>query len=94
MYITRVSVNEVIRDQRVFGVETQRTPFWMAGDGGQVKYDLNDLSGLSYKIKDILKKNESRRIRITTDVLSSLLILNPPETIYRFLAQLFSELKH
>jgi circadian clock protein KaiC len=93
LYITRVSVSDVLRDQRVFGVEMQRAPFWMAGEGGGLKYDMNDLSGLSFRIKDLLKKNDSRRIRITTDVLSSLLMLNPPETIYKFLAQLFSELK-
>jgi len=38
-------------------------------------------------------KADDRRVRVITDVLSSLLMLNPPETVYRFLSQLFAELK-
>ncbi len=93
LYITRVSVDDVIRDEKVFGIETgNKAPFWMAGERGQLKYRWNDLARLSYSIKDVLKKNGTNRIRITTDVLSSLLI-NPPETIYNFLTQLFSDIK-
>ena len=44
-------------------------------------------------IKDVLIKNNGRRIRIVTDILSPLLLLNQPETIYRFLNQLFDEIK-
>ncbi len=40
-----------------------------------------------------MKKNSGRRIRIVVDVLSPLLMLNQPDTIYRFLAQLFDEVK-
>ena len=32
-------------------------------------------------------------MRVVVDVLSSLLMLNPPETIYRFLTQLFADVK-
>ena len=32
-------------------------------------------------------------MRIVTDVLSSLLVLNPTETVYRFLSQLFADVK-
>lgn len=71
----------------------QRVPLWLASEGGQIKYDINDLAGLSFNIKEVLKKNSDRRIRIVIDVLSSLLMLNPPETIYRFLTQLFADVK-
>jgi len=58
-----------------------------------MKFDINDLSGLSYNIKEILKKNSGKRIRVVTDVLSSLLMLNQPDTIYKFLTQLFADIK-
>ena len=93
VYITRISVREVLQDQRVFGIDVDKVPFWIAGEGGQIKYDLDDLAGFSYSIKEVLKKNSDRRIRIATDVLSPLLMLNPTETIYRFLSQLFVDIK-
>jgi len=94
LYVTRLSVKEVLQDQRGFGIETaQRVPLWFASEGGQVKYDVNDLAGLSFNVKETLKQNSGRRIRIITDVLSSLLMLNTPETIYRFLTQLFADVK-
>ena len=40
-----------------------------------------------------LRDARGRRVRIVCDVLSSLLMLNPSETVYRFLSQLFSEVK-
>ncbi len=94
LYVTRLSVKEVLQDERGFGMDTQqRVPLWLASEGGQIKYDINDLAGLSFNIKEVLKKNSDRRIRIVIDVLSSLLMLNPPETIYRFLTQLFADVK-
>ena len=94
LYVTRLSVKEVLQDEKGFGIETsQRVPLWFASEGGQIKYDVNDLAGLSYNIKDVLKQNAVRRVRVVTDVLSSLLMLNPPETIYRFLTQLFADVK-
>ncbi len=70
-----------------------RVPLWLAGDGGQIKYDINDLAALSYNIKDVLKNNSNRRIKVVIDVLSSLLMLNQPETIYKFLDQLLADVK-
>ena len=94
LYITRLSVKEVLQDEKGFGIDLQqKVPLWFASDGGQIKYDANDLAGLSYGIKEVLKQNGGRRIRIVIDVLSSLLMLNPPETIYRFLTQLFTDIK-
>jgi KaiC/GvpD/RAD55 family RecA-like ATPase len=94
LYVTRLSVKEVLHDEKGFGIDTQqKVPLWFASDGGQVKYDVNDLAGLSYNIKDVLKQNTGRRVRIVIDAVSSLLMLNPPETIYRFLTQLFTDVK-
>jgi KaiC/GvpD/RAD55 family RecA-like ATPase len=94
LYITRLSVKEVLQDEKGFGVDTQqKVPLWFASEGGQVKYDLNDLASLSFNIKDILKKNSERRMRVVIDALSSLLMLNEPETIYKFLTQILAEVK-
>ena len=94
LYVTRMSVREVLQDLKGFGVDMQqKVPLWLAGDGGQIKYDVNDLASLSYNIKEVLKKNSNRRMRIVVDVLSSLLMLNPPETIYKFLSQLLADVK-
>ncbi len=84
----------MLQDEKGFGVDIQqKVPLWFASEGGQIKYDVNDLAGLSYNIKEVLKQNAGRRIRVVIDVLSSLLMLNPPETIYRFLTQLFADVK-
>ncbi len=94
LYTTRLSVREVLQDVKAFNVDfSQRVPFWFASEGGQIKFDINDLSSLSYNIKEVLKKNADRRIRVVTDVISSLLMLNPSETIYKFLTQLFADVK-
>jgi circadian clock protein KaiC len=94
LYVTRLSVKEVLQDEKGFGIDTQqRVPLWFASDGGQIKYDVNDLAGLSYNIKETLKQNAGRRIRVVIDAVSSLLMLNQPETIYRFLTQLFADVK-
>ena len=87
-------MKEVLQDEKGFGVDTQqKVPLWFASDGGQIKYDVNDLAGLSFNIKETLKQNAGRRTRIVIDAISSLLMLNPPETIYRFLTQLFADVK-
>ena len=94
MFVTKLSVRDVVRDAKGFGVDySQRVPLWMASNGGQLKLDLNDLAGLSFNIKDVVAKNSEKRMRITLDALSSILMLNPPETVYRFLSQLFAEIK-
>ena len=94
VYVTRLSVREVLHDIKGFSIDMQqKVPFWFAGDGGQIKYDVNDLTALSFNLKEILKQNSNRRIRIVMDVLSPLLILNQPETIYKFLTQLLDEVK-
>ncbi len=94
LYVTRLSTREVLQDVKGFGIDMQqKVPFWIASDGGQMKYDVNDLASLSFNLKEVLKQNASRRTRIVTDVLSSLLMLNQSETIYKFLTQLLDEVK-
>jgi KaiC/GvpD/RAD55 family RecA-like ATPase len=94
LYVTRLPVREVLQDVKGFSIDMDhRVPLWLAGDGGQIKYDINDLAALSYNIKDVLKNNSNRRIKVVIDVLSSLLMLNQPETIYKFLDQLLADVK-
>jgi circadian clock protein KaiC len=94
LYVTRLSVRDVMKDLKSFGIDSgQKVPLWIAGEGGQIKYDLNDLASLSYNIKEVLKRNPGRRFRVVMDVLSSLLMLNQPETMYRFVTQLVADVK-
>ncbi len=94
LYVTRLSAREILQDTRAFGVDfSQRVPFWFSSDEGQIRFDVNDLAGLSFNLKEVLRKNSDRKIRIVTDVLSSILMLNQPETIYKFLTQLFADVK-
>ena len=94
-YATSLSVRDVIQDIQAFGIDTsQKVPLWLTGAGGQVEYNVNDLVSLSFNIKDVLKKNNGRRTRIVIDSLSPLLMLNSPETVYKFLGQLIAEIKN
>jgi circadian clock protein KaiC len=94
LYVTRLATREVLRDAKAFGVDFEnKVPFWIAGDGGEIKYDYRDLTVLSYNIKEVLKKNAERKIRIFADVVSPLLMLNQPDSIYKFLTQLLAEVK-
>ena len=94
LYVTRLPVREVLQDVKGIGIDLgQKVPLWLAGEGGQLKYDVNDLSSLSFNIKEVLKQNASRRIRVVTDVLSSILMLNESDTVYKFLSQLLAEVK-
>ena len=59
-----------------------------------MKLDVNDLVGLSTKVKQALRTGATgKRVRVVIDILSSLLMLNPPDTVYRFLARLIAEIK-
>jgi len=69
LYVTRLSVKEVLQDEKGFGIDTQhKVPLWFASQGGQIKYDVNDLAGLSYNIKETLKQNAGRRVRVVIAV--------------------------
>lgn len=94
LYATRLSSSEVYQDAKGFGINfSKKVPFWFASSGGEMKFDVNDLARTSITIKQILKDNSQRKIGIVFDALSSLLMLNPSETIYKFLTQLFAEVK-
>jgi adenylate cyclase len=96
LYLTGLSTREVLRGMSAFGIsipEESDNLFWISGEGGALTYTPNDLSGLSFNLKEVLKKNHDRKIRIVTDLLSPLLMLNSKETVYRFLSQLFTEIK-
>ena len=94
LYVSRLSVREVLQDVKGFGISMQdKVPLWFTGEGGQIKYDNSDLAGLSYNIKEVLKRNATRRIRIVADVISPLLMLNQPDTVYKFLVQLLDDVK-
>jgi TolB-like protein/KaiC/GvpD/RAD55 family RecA-like ATPase/Tfp pilus assembly protein PilF len=93
LYVTTLSVSEVSQDFRAFGIDINPAKLvWFAREGGDLKFQ-NDLAKVSFEIKEILKKNPGRKIRIVLDVLSALLMLNSPETVYRFLDQLLPEVK-
>jgi class 3 adenylate cyclase/KaiC/GvpD/RAD55 family RecA-like ATPase len=95
IYATRLSTRAVLHDVKAYAVDfAQRVPFWFSGDGGEVKLNLNDLASLFTNFEEIVRKNGARRIRIAMDITSSLLMLNSPEVIYKFLSQLFDQLKH
>lgn len=93
LYVTRLAVSEVLDDLRAFHMNGQRQPEWMASEGSKIRCNVNDLAGLSFNIKQTLQKYGDKRARIVTDVLSTLLVINPLETIYRFLTQLLAEVK-
>ena len=93
LYVTHLAVYDVLEDMKAFKTPTDRVPLWVAAEGSQLKCNISDLTSLSSTIKDVLQKNSGKRTRIVTDTLSPLLMLNPPETIYRFFGQLLSTSK-
>ena len=93
LYVTRLAVSEVLNDLRAYGIEDLGHPMWVAREEGEIKCEISDLQELSHRVKDAIRKHESKRIRIVTDILSPLLALNDSETIYRFFSQLLSHVK-
>jgi KaiC/GvpD/RAD55 family RecA-like ATPase len=95
VYVTRLSVLEVIHDTKAFGIESSwDQTVWIATQGSETKFEVDNLENLGESIRKVLKMNENRKkVRIVVDVLSSLLVLNPAETVYRFLDRLVSEVK-
>jgi KaiC/GvpD/RAD55 family RecA-like ATPase len=93
LYISKSTPAEILQDFRAFGVRPDRSPDWFCRKGGDKDLNLNDLASISFNIKGMMQANEGRKIRIATDVLSSLLVLNSVETVYRFLSQLFADVK-
>jgi circadian clock protein KaiC len=95
LYVTRLSVSEVLEDMKAFHISSDRLPLWISAEGGQSRFDINDLTSLSTSIKESIRRSASdgRRTRVVTDILSPLLMLNSPDTIYRFFNQLLADSK-
>jgi KaiC/GvpD/RAD55 family RecA-like ATPase len=93
LYVTHKPVSDIIRDMKGFQIGSDRVPEWIASSGSPVKCDLRDTTSISYNIKQALARNADRRIRVVTDILSPLLVLNPSESMYSYWSQLVDEVK-
>lgn len=93
LYVTHRPVSDITRDMKGFGIGMDRVPEWIASSGSAVKCDLRDTVSISYNVKQALARNADRRIRIVTDILSPLLVLNPSESMYSYWSQLVDEVK-
>jgi KaiC/GvpD/RAD55 family RecA-like ATPase len=93
LYVTHRPVSDVTRDMKGFGIGSDRVPDWIASSGSPLKCDLRETTSISYNIKQALARNSNRRIRIVTDILSPLLVLNPSESMYSYWSQLVEEVK-
>jgi KaiC/GvpD/RAD55 family RecA-like ATPase len=94
LFATHRPVSDVLRDMKGLGVGVDRVPEWMSSSGSTSRLDLRDPTSISFNIKQMVHANQERRVRIATDVLSPLLVLNSLETMYNYWMQLLSELKH
>jgi len=93
LYATHRPVSDVLRDMKGVGIPGDRIPDWIASSGSPTRLDLRDSTAISFNIKDAAHRNKGRRVRIATDVLSPLLVLNPLESMYGYWSQLLSDLK-
>jgi KaiC/GvpD/RAD55 family RecA-like ATPase len=94
LYVTHRPVGDILRDMKGFGVNTDRVvPDWIASSGSAKKCNLRDTTAVSYDIKQSVSQNMRRRIRVVVDLVSPLLILNSPESMYAYWSQLIQELK-
>jgi circadian clock protein KaiC len=93
LYATHRPVSDVLRDMKGIGISTERVPEWISSSGSPIKCDLKDATSISFNIKEAVHRNKDRRVRVATDVLSPLLVLNPVESMYSYWSQLLSDLK-
>ena len=93
LYATHRPVSDVLRDMKGLGIGNERAPEWIASSGSPVKCDLRDATSISFNVKEAVHRNRDRRVRVATDVLSPLLVLNPLESMYGYWSQLLSEIK-
>ena len=56
-------------------------------------FDLKDYTSTSFNIKQVVHANKNRRVRVATDILSPLLVLNSLESMYSYWTQLLSDIK-
>ena len=90
---THRPVSDVIRDMKGVGIGTERAPDWISSSGSPTRCDLRDATSISFNIKEAAHRNRERKVRVATDVLSPLLVLNPVESMYSYWSQLLSDLK-
>ena len=90
LYVTRLPVRDVINDRRAFGIDDDPhdATFWLASEGGGAKLNLKNPTGMYQELDGLLEKNKGRKVRIVFDVLSSLLVLNPSDSVYALLNQI------
>lgn len=93
LYVTHRSVSDVIRDMAAYGIPPDKGPDWIAGSGSGTRCDLSDYTSISFNIKRAVQANLPRRIRVVTDIVSPLLIMNPQPAMYQYLSNLLKELK-
>ena len=93
LYVTHRPVTDVLRDMKGSGIGSERVPEWIASSGSPVKCDLRDSTAISFNMKEAVHRNKTRGVRVATDVLSPLLVLNPLESMYSYWSQLLSDLK-
>ncbi len=93
LYATHRPISDVLRDMKGVGVGAELVPEWISSSGSSAKLDLRDATSISVNIKQAAHQNKNRRIRIATDVLSPLLVLNSIESMYNYWSQLLSDLK-
>ena len=93
LYVTRLSERDAELEGRANGLRPGHSPSWIASEGGDLKFNLDELGILSIDIKALLDRNSARKVRVVLDFLSPMLILNPAETVYSFLSQLLANIK-
>ena len=93
LYATHRPVSDVLRDMKGVGISTEKVPEWISSSGSPIKCDLKDATAISFNIKEAVHRNRERRVRVATDVLSRLLVLNPLESMYSYWSQLLLDLK-
>jgi circadian clock protein KaiC len=92
-YVTHRPVTDVQKNMRAFGIHSDQDPEWMASSGSQKRCDLNNPALISSSIKEAINQNEAKHVRIVTDVLSPLLVLNSLDATYRDFSQLLRDIK-
>jgi len=93
LYATHRPVSDVLRDMKGVGISSERVPEWIASSGSPIRLDLRDATSISVNIKQAVRQNKNRHVRVATDVLSPLLVLNSLESMYNYWSQLLSDLK-
>lgn len=93
LYATHRPVSDVLRDMKGVGISVERVPEWISSTGSPIKLDLRDPTSISVNIKQSAHNNKGRRVRVATDLLSPLLVLNSVESMYNYWTQLLSDLK-